>query len=86
MSAQLTVAIRALGQVRGLQSIMSAAGGSAALRVATFRIRHTSTFFFSILSRMFLKCSVRAGAELGTEVLQLVPAIIDRRRFTAAEL
>ncbi len=48
--SDLLLAIRAVCKLRDTQSVMSAAGGGPALRVASFGIRH---FLFFLLSRQF---------------------------------
>jgi len=45
----LLMTIRAFGKLRCFQRIVRAAGGSAALRVSTFGIRHASIFSLKVI-------------------------------------
>jgi hypothetical protein len=60
MGQLFLVAAGALGEAAGGQKVMGAAVGSAARRVAPFRIRHGNSFlFFTPLGRLSGSASMR---------------------------
>jgi hypothetical protein len=75
MGQLLLVAVGALGDADGGQKVVRAAKGSAARRVASFRIRHDSSFRASALnpSRRDLYNQVKSRVAAGAEHSQFVP-------------
>jgi hypothetical protein len=87
VGADLLMAVRTLGRLRNAQSIVGTARRRTALRVAAFRIRHSSSLFVDLRLTVSVKRQQNrliTGTNLGSKVSQAAPAVIRGLLMAAA--